>query len=551
VLKYVTLAGLILVIYSSSSGILNKIHGLSVARQFRPAEILEYRNSIYGNIAVTQKERQYTFFYNGIPIITAPYPDTTFVEELGHLPLLFHNAPLDVLIISSGAGGIINEVLKHPVKRIDYAELDPLIIEMLKKYPTALTKTELSDNRVNVINTDGRFFMRNTKDKYDIVLIGLSKPSDLSTNRLFTQEFFALVKKRLNREGILAFWLPGSLTYLSKDLKDINACILNGLKNNYECVRIIPGDYNIFLASGDKNIFKVSASLIAQKINQKNIQTKLLIPDYLNYRLDKRWIVWFQQSMQGSTVKTNHDLMPFAVFKMLIFWNRQFSPRLGAILEYFENLDLKKIALFVLVITILLFYIFNLKKTRAKLSIAYSIATTGFFGMLSSLMLIFGFQVFYGYLYHRIGILMSIFMAGIALGSIWMTSRLGKINRGLRLFMQLEAMIAIFSFILAGIIIKGRINFTMFFFISGLFLGLEFPLAGKIYLGKNGQIGLVSGLLYCADLMGGWVAGILAGMVFLPVLGILNTCVVIAIFKLSSLILLLATKRNIPSDNIQ
>jgi spermidine synthase len=51
--------------------------------------------------------------------------------------------------------------------------------------------------------------------------------------------------------------------------------------------------------------------------------------------------------------------------------------------------------------------------------------------------------------------------------------------------------------------------------------------------------------------MGGWVAGILAGMVFLPVLGILNTCVVIAIFKLSSLILLLATKRNIPSDNIQ
>jgi spermidine synthase len=528
------------------SGNLNKIHELSINKQFRPGKVLAYRNSVYGNLTVTQQEQQYTFFYNGIPVITTPYPDITFVQDFGHLPLLFHKAPCDILVISAGVGGLINEILKHPISKLDYAELDPLIINLVKKYPTGLTNSELTDKRVNIINLDGRFFIRTTGNQYDLILIGLSKPSDLSSNRLFTQEFFTLAKDRLRADGILAFWLPGSLTYLSQELKDLNACISNGLKNTYKYVRVIPGDYNIFLASSSQDILKIDSRLIAQRIKEQNIKSNLLIPSYLDYRLDGRSLDWFKLSLEGSTKKVNQDFLPLAVFKMLMILNKQFSPLLAKYLEMAEKLDLKRIAIFIFTVTLLLFYIFNRKSARlAKLSIAYSIATTGFFGMTASLILIFSFQIFYGYLYYKIGLLVSIFMAGIASGSILTTHGLKKIKNVLRLLIWLEVIVLVFAYLLAWLITKGAGLFFILFFISGMLMGLEFPLASKIYLAKRGRIGEVAGLLYGADLLGGWVAGLFGGILFLPILGLFKTCLVMLMLKLSSAFLLIIFRKRL------
>ena len=588
IFKYVISLLILLMVCLPLSGALNKMHNYAIKKQWKMQDVLDYRNSIYGNIVVIQKEEQRTFFYNGLPIITTPYPDITFVQEFGNLPLLFHPHPKDILVISGGAGGLINEILKHPIRKIDYAELDPLLIEMLKKYPSGLTQRELGDSNVNIVNQDGRFFVKNTSNKYDIVLIGLSKPADLSTNRVFTREFFALIKKRLNHDGILALYLPGSLTYLSSELRDLNACILNALKSTYGYVRIIPGDYNMFLASDSGYVMNVNSNLITQRIGQDNIKADILVPAYLDYRLNKRHLEWFTHSSIGATRKINQDFMPTAVYQMLVLWNKQFSGGVAHILEALGNLDLKVVLVLISVITFILFLIFSgvgkyktflttenhlkviakrfscYKRNLIKLSITYSIATTGFFGMLINLILIFSFQVIYGYLYHRIGILISIFMAGTAVGSIFMTHKAQKLKNSLSLFIKLEAAIVLFSYLSALIITKflGHTNysaliFMAIFFISGLLIGLEFPLATKMYLEDKRQVGFTpletigrqekdtvsltgftSGLLYFSDLIGGWLAGVVGAVVFLPILGLFNTCMVIIFLKLSSLLLL-------------
>ena len=548
ILKYIVLFLIFTIsIFSLNNNGIGYINKFSIDKQWRPQEILDYRNSVYGNIVLTKREEQYTFFYNGIPVITTPYPDKQFVQEFGNLPLLFSKAPKEILLISGGAGGLINELLKHPVKRIDYAELDPLIIKMLKRYSSALTQRELTDPRVNVINLDGRFFVRNTFNKYDVVLIGLSRPIDLTSNRLFTQEFFSLVKKRLNPDGIIALNLPGSLSYLSQELKDLNACILNGLKNVYVYVRIIPGDNNMFLASDSKNILDVNPGLIMERIRKDNIKTDILIPSYLDFRLSKQWVDWFQHSLMGATSKINQDLKPFAVYEMLILWNKQFSVKLSHILGIFQNLNTGFLSVLILGITLLLLYIFYRRKSE-KLAVVYSIATTGFFGMSANLVLSFAFQVFYGYLYYMIGILISIFMAGIALGSIFMTAGLKRSKSELRLLIGFEALIVAFSFVTALTLTKflwstryTSLIFIALFFISGLFLGFEFPLASKIYLREKKEVGRTAGILYSADLIGGWVAGVLCSIVLLPVLGLFNTCLIIIMLKLSSLLLLILT----------
>jgi spermidine synthase len=290
---------------------------------------------------------------------------------------------------------------------------------------------------------------------------------------------------------------------------------------------------------------RVDPNLITQRINQDNIKADILVPAYLNYRLDKRHLEWFTHSSIGATRKINQDFMPTAVYQMLVLWNKQFSSGFSHILEALGNLDLKVILALIFAVTLLLFFIFCYKHNRIKLSITYSIATTGLFGMLMNLILIFSFQVIYGYLYHRIGLLISIFMGGTALGSIFMTHNTRNIKNSLSLFVKLEAVIVLFSYLAALIITRflGYTNFSALifmalFFISGLLIGLEFPLATKMYLGERGQVGLVAGLLYFSDLIGGWLAGIVGAVVFLPVLGLFNTCMVIIFLKLSSLLLL-------------
>ncbi|MDD4939050.1 MAG: hypothetical protein PHI60_02695 [Candidatus Omnitrophica bacterium] len=534
----------------SSSGALNKFHGYSIRKQWDNRDILDYRNSIYGNITVIRKQGEQTFFYNGSPVITSPHPDSIFTQETAHLPLLFHEGPKDILVIGAGAGGLINEILKHPVTRVDYAESDPLLIEMLERYPTGLTKSELEDERVNIISKDGRFFVRQTPSRYDIILIGLSNPDDLSTNRLFTKEFFDLAKKKLSEAGILAIHLPGSSTYLSGLMRDLNACVLNSLNLSFAHTRVIPGDYNIILASDSAGIETAGSGLISGRIKQRGVNAGMLTGSYLDYKLDKGRSEWFRESLAGATERINQDFAPYAVFQMLLFWNKQFSPGFLKVMEAMGHLSLASLFFLILSLTLIILFILRGKTGFSKFSAAYGIFTTGFFGMLINLILIFGYQVIYGYLYYRIGLFISIFMAGTALGSVFMTRALRTIKDCPGLFIKLEGAIIVFTLFCAAAI-PGLASYPEFsqavfialFFISGSLLGLEFPLAGKIYTRDGEQVGYTSGVLYFFDLLGGWAAGILGGIVLLPVLGLLNTSMAIAFLKLSSLSVLMICRR--------
>ncbi|MGI9570532.1 MAG: spermidine synthase, partial [Desulfobulbia bacterium] len=206
--------------YLLFAGKADKLHHYSIKAQWKNQNIVHYQNSQYGNICVLENQGQYIFFLDGIPNIITPIPDIPYIEEFVHLPLLAHPEPAKLLILSGGAGGIINEALKHPsIEAIEYAELDPLLLDLLRKFPTPLTESELNDRRVKIQHVDGRLFLKTTRNKYDVIFVGIQEPSNLQANRFFTKEFFSLVKERLNKGGILVLGLPGSLTYASEELR--------------------------------------------------------------------------------------------------------------------------------------------------------------------------------------------------------------------------------------------------------------------------------------------------------------------------------------------
>jgi len=111
----------------------------------------------------------------------------------------------------------------------------------------------------------------------------------------------------------------------------------------------------------------------------------------------------------------------------------------------------------------------------------------------------------------------------------------------------MEVAIAIFSGLLAIIIpLLASAVYTIFmilFFGAGFLTGAEFPLAAKLYTKEKEKAGYAVGVLYAVDLLGGWLAGICTGVVFLSVLGLFQTCILLVIIKLSSLILLISKSR--------
>jgi spermidine synthase len=531
------------------------IHQSSIQSQWRNLNAIHNENSIYGNITVTKRGEQFTFFTNGVPSITTPVPDMASVEDFVHFPMLFHEKPESLLILSGGAGGMIREILKYPVRRVDYVELDPLLLKLIQQFSTPLTQLELSDPRVRIHYTDNRFFINRTQDRFDLIFIGLPAPQELQTNRLFSSEFFSIAKEKMNPEGIIVLTLPGSLTYISPELRDLNRCILDTLKTVFRSVRIVPGDTNLYLASDSSKLERVTSAQIVKRLEDRKIKTSLLSKSYLEFRLHERWLKWFMESTGRKEVQINSDFRPIGVFFSLSYWNTLFSPSLAGVFKWFEGLSLQIPISFMILFTLLMSLVFVKRPSLSRQSIPYAIFTTGLAGMIFNLAIIFTFQTFYGYLYRQIGLLIAIFMFGVALSSFYMTRYLDRVERDSHLFLKIEIGIIFFSFLFpfvfsipsqyletTAVTLLIYPLFLMMSFFSGACIGLQFPLASKIYLalpGKEETLGHTAGLLYGGDLLGGFLGGLFGGILLLPVLGLKESCFMMGLIKMSSLALLL------------
>lgn len=556
--SFLTYGLLLLAIYIFASPVIQKINLSSIEKQWSNQNIVHYQNSHYGNIVVLERGDEYTFFTDGAPAITTPNPDIVFVEEFVHFAMLSHPSPGNILILSGGAGGVINETLKHGVNRVDYAEVDPLLPHVIRKFPTSLTEKEFDDERVHIKDADGRFFLKRTTHTYDVIFSGFSDPSTLQTNRFFTREFFNLANEKLTPDGILILTVPGSLTYLSPGMVGLNGLIYNTLKDAFPFVRVIPGDgTNFYLASRAQEVTETDYNTLIERLNERELQVSLISPGYLEYRLSPRWLEWFYDRMEESTENINSDFRPLGVFYSLIYWNEKFSPAFNDFFKRIQGLNVLNTVGFMTAFFVVFSLIALKRKSSLKPALTLCIFSTGFAGMLFDLILIFAFQVLYGYIFYWLGLLVTAFMAGVMAGGLQMTGYLRRKSRVMPALVKLEVFLIVFAFLLPFIFILAsnllaykwidyflRLVFLVMSFLSGVLVGAQFPLANRAYLKISGDLGGTAAWLYSADLMGGWLGGMIGAVVLLPVLGLLQTAVVIVFLKICSLILLvLASKK--------
>ena len=152
--------------------------------------------------------------------------NNAYNEMLAHVPLFSHPSPKEVLIIGGGDCGCLTEVLSHPdVKRCTMCEIDEKVVEVCKRHFPHLTKGA-SDKRANLVFDDGKKFIEETDEKFDIILLDLSDPVGPAAD-LFQKKFHKKVYECLNEDGIMVaqsespFFNKKTVKQMYKNLFDI------------------------------------------------------------------------------------------------------------------------------------------------------------------------------------------------------------------------------------------------------------------------------------------------------------------------------------------
>lgn len=125
---------------------------------------------------------------------------------LAHVGLLAAPHPGNVLTIGFATGVTAGSVLQAPITSLNCVELEPATIAA-SQYFEHVNNKPLSDPRLRLIADDARTFLRVNPARYDVIISEPSHPWVPGVANLFTREFFALGKDRLNDEGVFVQWL--------------------------------------------------------------------------------------------------------------------------------------------------------------------------------------------------------------------------------------------------------------------------------------------------------------------------------------------------------
>lgn len=109
-----------------------------------------------------------------------------------------------VLILGGGDGLALREVLRYPdVTTATVVELDPAVVALARGDPrlVALNRRAFDDPRVRLVHADAFGWLRSNPTRYDAVVVDLPDPDETATAKLYSVEFYALVRNALTEGG--------------------------------------------------------------------------------------------------------------------------------------------------------------------------------------------------------------------------------------------------------------------------------------------------------------------------------------------------------------
>lgn len=473
-----------------------------IARQnlFPNQVLISTTDTPYGSLDITQTGNQQNIYENGMLIFTTD--NVIAKEEDVHYAMLQRPNARRVLLLGGGVSGTLSEILKYKaVEKVDYLEINPIMFKI------AVGNSNMPKQAsVRTINEDPILFVRNTNSRYDVILINEPPPFGVQTNRFYTFEFYGELKRILEEGGVISTRLPDSENYLSDEELELESVVFKSLKAVFNKVLLIPGEQHYFLASDQPLSLKYSKLLPKTKIENQFVNENYLNDALLEMRSEALQNDYLEE------VSLNHDFKPSVYLIFIKQWLHFYGNRFQPIL----------LLAFVLV---LLFLVFAKPNAMAMFS-------SGFTGASAEIVLLIAFQSMLGYLYLFIGMMITVFMGGLAVGAF--VSRYFENVKKLTLMTYIQLISGVFLLLLIVILyltkmlsdtIAIQFVFAFMMFLVAVLVGLQY--GTTFHSGRLNASQLVS-VIYPADLLGAGLGSFVTALWLVPVYGIYCTLLILA-----------------------
>jgi len=305
--------------------------------------------------------------------------------------------------------------------------------------------------------------------------------------------------------------MEGYDNYLAEPQRRKISSVYNTLSKHFQHILLLPGQKIYFLASG-----LPIGSDIPGFLEKKGIKTDYISSYYYGNLTEER--IDRLSKLIDKSAPINTDIYPQLMRLMFSQWFAKFSA--------------SPLAFIIIISVLCIIYLLRIRREE------FLLFSTGCMAMGTEILVIFAFQIFFGFIYFKIGLIITVFLAGLLPGA-WIGNMAANKYRNKRISLVISDGILIFLtclLVLAFVNGEGMIPlpfFLVYSFIISMTCGYQFPVALKLMGDNNPSVTR----LFSADLIGAAAGTLLISIAVIPYLGIIWAAAVLLCLKLISLMI--------------
>ncbi|HTP64323.1 MAG TPA: hypothetical protein VMJ66_02950 [Geobacteraceae bacterium] len=240
--------------YKMSSGVYRTGHLLDPGK----VSLLYYRDGKTATVSLYRElNGQVTIATNGkidASVMMAKGSGTNLDEAtqtlLGAIPMVFNPRAKTAAAIGLGSGVTVNTLLSDPLmKEVDTIEIEQRMVEAANNFRPRV-ELVFTDPRSRIHIDDAKTFFSTYNRRYNLIVSEPSNPWVSGVAGLFSDEFYRLVRRHINDDGLFVQWVQ-----LYEINMDLVASVLKAVAVNFSDYAVYaPNDVDIIIIARKKGM---------------------------------------------------------------------------------------------------------------------------------------------------------------------------------------------------------------------------------------------------------------------------------------------------------
>jgi spermidine synthase len=156
-------------------------------------------------VSVRASQFQHVLYLDGLHQANDQPAMVQLHRAIGHLPMVLHGAPKDVLVVGMGGGATPGAVSQYDAS-VEVVELSDSV-RKAAPYFAHVNYDLLNRPNVHVRVDDGRNFLALSKRRFDVITADIIQPGHAGAGHVYSREYFTLVRNALKDDGVVLQWI--------------------------------------------------------------------------------------------------------------------------------------------------------------------------------------------------------------------------------------------------------------------------------------------------------------------------------------------------------